>query len=217
MERISDDPAAPFGSDDDGKAKAPYGLKVDGSPRLSNRGAKPGGNRGSGRTKRASRAVSGTRSINRTDQERRQSLIALADMLLITPLGALSSSPQVVTRFGKKQADAFAGDAVILQQEIEPLADGLIELSQTKPGLLSWLDSVEQNAPWIPLAMVGIRMTKAFVENHTNPDPGLIAAGKLMGRVKQAKMIDMIREQARQMGIDPDDEPTAVIPVENAA
>lgn len=217
MERVSDDPAAPFGSNDDGTPKAPYGLKVNGEPRLSNRGAKPGGNRPSGRGKRPSRAASGSRTINRTDQERRQSLIALADMLVITPLGALSSSPQVIGRFGQRQADAFAGDAVILQQEIEPLADGLIELSQTKPGLLSWLDSVEQNAPWIPLAMVGLRMTKAFVENHTNPNPDLVAAGKLMGRVKQAKMIEMIREQARQMGIDPDEEPTAVIPVENAA
>lgn len=213
MEKVSDDPRAPFGFEDDGTTVlAPYGLKVNGEPRLSNRGAKPGGNRPKGRGNRAPRSPS-SGALNRTDRQRRDSLIGLADMLLITPLSGLSASPQVAARVGKKHADAFAGDAVILQQEIEPLADGLIELSQTKPGLLSWLDNVEQNAPWIPLAMVGLRMTKAFVENHTNPNPDLVVAGRLMARTKQAQMIAMIHEQAREMGINPDDvEPTEVIP-----
>lgn len=210
MEKVSDDPAAPFGYDEDGTPKAPYGLKVNGQPRLSNRGAKAGAGRRTGPAKTPRGGGSGSR-LNRSDKDRKQSLLALADMLVITPLGGLSASPQVVARIGQKQADAFAGDAVILEQHIEPLADSLIELSQTKPGLLSWLDNVEQNAPWIPLAMVGLQMTKAFVENHVNPNPDLIAAGKLMGRVKQAKMIEMIREQAREMGIDPDSEPTEII------
>lgn len=210
MEKVSDDPAAPFGFDDDGSPKAPYGLKVDGTPRLSNRGAKPGGNRPKGRGSRAARPG---KTINTSDKQRRDTLIGLADMLVITPLSGLSASPQVATRFGKKHADAFAGDAVIIQQHIEPLADAMIELSHTKPGLLSWLDNVEQNAPWIPLAMVGLQMTKAFVENHTNPNPDLVVAGRLMARTKQAQMIAMIHEQAREMGINPDDvEPTEVIP-----
>jgi hypothetical protein len=209
MEKVSDDPAAPFGRDGDGAPHAPYGLKVNGEPRLSNRGAKPGGNKRSG----AARRTPGPRTANRTDKQRRETLIDLADMLVITPLSGLSASPQVAARFGQKHADAFAGDAVIIQQELEPLADGLVELSQTHPKLLSWLDNVEQNAPWIPLAMVGLRTAKAFVENHTNPNPDLIIAGKLMGRIKQAKMIEMIHEQARQMGIAPDDvEDTEVIP-----
>lgn len=209
MEKVSDDPRAPFGLDENGTPKAPYGLKVSGEPRLSNRGAKAGGNRRTG----AARRTPGPRSVNRTDKQRRESLIGLADMLIITPLSGLSASPQVAARFGKKHADAFAGDAVIIEQHIEPLADGLIELSQTKPGLLSWLDNVEQNAPWIPLAMVGLQMTKAFMENHTNPNPDLVVAGKLMARTKQAKLIAMIHEQAREMGITPDDvEDTEVIP-----
>lgn len=213
MEKVSDDPAAPFGFDTEGTPNAPYGLKVDGTPRLSNRGAKAGGNRRTGRARTASRGTSGARTINRTDKQRRDTLIGLADMMVITPLSGLSASPQIAARFGKKHADAFAGDAVILQQHIEPLADGLIELSQTKPGLLSWLDNVEQNAPWIPLAMVGLQMTKAFVENHTNPNPDLVVAGRLMARTKQAQMIAMIHEQAREMGIGVDDvEPTEVIP-----
>lgn len=211
MEKVSEDPAAPFGFDDEGTPKAPYGLKVNGQPRLSNRGAKAGGNRPRGRGKGVPRP--GGKTINRTDQQRRDTLIGLADMLVITPLSGLSASPQVATRFGKKHADAFAGDAVIIQQHLEPLADGLIELSQTKPGLLSWLDNVEQNAPWIPLAMVGLQMSKAFVDNHTNPNPDLVVAGRLMARTKQAQMIAMIHEQAREMGIHPDDvEPTEVIP-----
>lgn len=210
MEKISDDPVAPFGRDDEGEAIAPFGLKVNGEPRLSNRGAKAGGNKPRSPRVRAPRAVGGSR--NRSDVDRKKSLIGLADMLIITPLTGLSASPQVVARLGQRHADAFAGDAVIIQQEIEPLADALVELSQTKPQLLSWLDNVEQNAPWIPLAMVGLRMTKAFVENHTNPNPELAAAGKLMGRVKQAQFIEMIRAQAREMGINPDEEPTVVMP-----
>ena len=211
MEKVSDDPRAPFGFEDDGTTpKAPYGLKVNGEPRLSNRGAKAGGNRPKGRSSRGSGPG---RSINRTDKQRRDTLIGLADMMLITPLSGISQSSHAVARIGQKQADAFAGDAVIIQQHLEPLADGLIELSQTKPALLSWLDNVEQNAPWIPLAMVGVQMAKAFAENHINPNPDLVAAGKLMGRVKQAQMIEMIRESAREMGIDPDGtEPTEVLP-----
>lgn len=209
LKPISDDPAAPFGYEEDGvTAKAPYGLKTDNTPRLSNRGARAG--QGGGRKARAPRRTSGPRATkNTTDRHRKDLLMGLVDMWVVTPLAGASLAPQVAKRFGPKHAAAFAGDAVIVDQFSEPIADGLIEMSQTRPAMLAWLDTVEEKAPWIGLAMIGIQMGKAFLENHANPNPELVQAGRVMARTKMAQVIESIRADARAMGIDPDGmEPT---------
>jgi hypothetical protein len=198
------DPKAPHGYDADGQPLAPYGYKVDGTPRLSKRGARPGqrGNKGPASAKSAAKE---------TAAKRRDMLIGLADMLIVTPLAGASASPFLAKRIGPKQADALAGDAVIVSHFAPSLADGLLVLGETKPGAIAWLDSVEDKAPYLMLAQVGVQMVKAFVGNHMNPDPRLAEAGRTLVQMRAAQMAQAIEDEAAAMGI-----PTSVPAPEQA-
>lgn len=199
------DERAPHGYEDDGVTpKAPYGFKLDGSPKKSRRGASPGPRGGTEKITVPAKKI-GTTSDNKANQHRKQVLIGLTDMLAVTPLAGLSVSPLIAKRFGVAQTDALAGDAVIISHFAPHLADGLIELSQSKPGALSWLDTVEEKAPYLMLAQVGMQMAKAFVGNHMNPDRKLAASGRLLAQMKVAEMVSSIEEEARAMGVSSDD------------
>lgn len=207
---------APHGYNEDGTPAAPYGYLKDGkTPRKSNRGARPG-QRGNGN--RARRA--GVTSKSPSDKVRKEQLIALGEMGIISPLAAASFSPMVAKKFGQKQADALAGDAVILTQYLPHIADGLIVLSQSKPGALAWLDQVEDKAPYLLLANVGVQVAKALISNHLDPNPRLANAGRLQAAMRAEQLAQAIEQQAAEMGIRIDDgayEDTAVIPDEDAA
>lgn len=213
---VDSDKAAPHGRNEDGTPKTPYGVNLDGTPRKSNRGARPG-QRGNGGRSRPPRP--GAKSTNATDAQRKAALCQLGEMGITAPLAALSASPLIITRFGKDQADALAGDAVILNQYMPHLAEGLIVLSQSKPATLAWLDTVEEKAPFLLLASVGIQLAKALIGNHMNPDPRLANAGRLQAQMSARAMADAIEQEAARMGlnVDPDEEPTTPIPQENAA
>ena len=194
IEVISDDPKAPFGLDGAGVPIKPYGTKVNGDPRISNRGAKPG-MRGNGGKKAISAASSNT------DKKRKEMLVGLADMLLVTPLAGASLSPFLNKRLGERHANALAGDAVIVSSFAPHLADGLIVLGASKPGALAWLDTVEEKAPYLMLMQVGLQMTKAFVGNHMNPDERLANAGRTLASMKAAEMAEEIERQAAELGV----------------
>lgn len=188
---------APHGREEDGTPKTPYGMNVDGTPRKSNRGARAGQKGNGGRRKTTPTA----KTSNMTDKKRREMLIGLTDMMIVTPLAGLSLSPQIESRIGKTHADALAGDAVILSHFSPGLADGLIMLSQSKPSALAWLDSVEDKAPYLLLAQVGVQVAKALISNHTTPNPELAHAGRVMAAMKVQAMADEINREADAMGV----------------
>lgn len=211
------DEAAPHGRDESGKPLAPYGYLRDGkTPRKGNRGARPG-QRGNGNRARTRRP--GVKASSPTDAQRKEQLLAIGDMTIIAPLAAASFSPFIANRFGQKQTDALAGDAVILTQFMPQLADGLIVLAQSKPGALAWLDQVEDKAPYLLLANVGIQVAKALVSNHMDPNPRLAKAGRLQAAMRAEQLAAYIEAQASEMGVTiPDgNEPTVVLQDEDAA
>lgn len=211
------DEAAPHGRDEGGEPLAPYGYLKDGkTPRKGNRGARPG-QRGNGN--RARPRGPGVRAKSPTDAQRKEQLIAIGEMTVISPLAAASFSPFVAKRFGQGQADALAGDAVILTQYMPNIADGLIVLAQSKPGALAWLDQVEDKAPYLLLANVGIQVAKALVSNHLDPNPRLAKAGRLQAAMRAEQLAAYIEAQAAEMGVSikDGDEPTEVIPDQEAA
>jgi hypothetical protein len=213
---VDESTAAPHGRDDAGVPLAPYGYLKDGiTPRKSNRGARPGERRGGKAGTRPRSRPRGARvaTSSKNDKERREALVALTDMLIVTPLAGLSASPQLAARVGPRQAMALAGDAVIVSTYAPHVADGLIVLSQTKPGALAWLDTVEEKAPYLMLVNVGLQMTKAFVENHLNPNPALADAGRLTLKMRAEEMAQAVRREAEAMGIDlSEHEPTVPMP-----
>ncbi|HEY2087453.1 MAG TPA: hypothetical protein VGH54_15735 [Mycobacterium sp.] len=211
------DESAPHGRDENGEPLAPYGYLKDGkTPRKGNRGARPG-QRGNGNRARSRRPGVGPKSP--TDAQRKEQLCALGEMGIIAPLAAASSTPFVRSRFGQKQADALAGDAVILTQFLPDIADGLIVLAQSKPGALAWLDQVEDKAPYLLLMNVGVAIGKALVSNHLDPNPRLAKAGRLQAAMRAEMLAAAIEQQAAEMGISLSDgnEPTTVIPEQEAA
>lgn len=192
------DAAAPHGFEEDGfTPRAPYGLNVDGTPRKSNRGARPG-QRGNGGSAAKSQPLVKPKN---SDASRRALLIGLADMMITTPLAAAADAPALRKRLGDKQADALAGDSVIIDTSIPDIADGLIVWSQSKPGLLSWLDTVEDKAPMLMLLQAGVKMTKALIQNHMDPNPDLVTAGKLRLKMKARQYATMIQQEAAAMGL----------------
>lgn len=198
---VEEKDAAPHGRDPDtGEALTPYGLNRNGTPRKGNRGAKPGPRANRPRTGR--RAAPKVKSGSQTDARRKDALIGLADMLIVTPLATVSASPQLAGRFGDKQTDAFAGDAVLVSRFMPDIADGLILLSQSKPGALAWLDQVEEKAPYLFLANVGVQLAKAVAENHLRPNPRLAEAGRLMVAMRVQQMAEAIEAEARAMGVE---------------
>lgn len=194
------DPIAPHGYDEDGQPLAPYGLKIDGTPRLSKRGAQAG-QKGNGNRGGRGKSTVKTKSSNNTDQKRKEMLVGLADMLIATPLAGASTSGLLKKRIGAAQTDALAGDAVIVSHFAPSFADGLITLGESKPAAIAWLDSVEEKAPYIMLAQVGVQMMKAFIGNHLNPDPRLAEAGRTMVAMKAAQMAEEIEREAEELGI----------------
>lgn len=189
---------APHGRDDNGVPLAPYGYKVDGNPKLSARGAAPGGfgNKASSGSSRASAKVTSL-----TDVQRKGMLCDLADSFLVAPLASASQAKPLRKRLGDRQAEALAGDAFILSQFLPYLADGAIILSKSRPGTLAWLDKAEENAPWLMLAQVGLQMTKALIQNHVNPNPEFASAGRQYVNVRLNAMAAEINRQANAVKV----------------
>lgn len=201
------DPKAPHGRDENGTPLAPFGYKTNGDPKLSNRGRQPApGKKATPNTK------SGSRPKSRTKTQTKGQLVELVGMVT-TPLAAASDSPVVKKKLGDRQALALAGDAVIIDAFAEPMVDAIIMAAETKPGLLAWMDRVEDKAPFLMMAQVGAQLVKAIVQNHMSPDQRLADAGRTMVKVKAARYAAQIEAEAEALGLVED----AVIPEQRAA
>lgn len=196
------DEKAPHGYEEDGVTpKAPYGLKVDGTPRKSRRGATAGSR---GNTASPTKKSSPPRR-NATDIQRKSMFIDLTANLVEMPLIAASRAKPVVRRIGEAQANALAGDAYIIHQLAGPLFDGLNVYSQSNPKALSWLDSVEEKAPVLQLAMVGIQLVKAIAANHISPNPDMAEAGRQQVQSAAEEMMAEVERRAAEAGVSPEE------------
>ncbi|MFV6033155.1 hypothetical protein [Streptomyces sp. NPDC056264] len=188
------DEAAPHGRDDQGVPLAPFGHRADGRPKLSNRGRTA-----KAPQKRPAAARSSSRS--RSHEQTKAQLTELVSMFT-TPIAAATLSPAVKKRLGEKHATALAGDMVIVEAYADPLADAVIQLSQTKPGVLAWMDQVEEKAPYLALLQVGAQMAKAIIGNHMHPDERLASAGRRLAPVRAARYAAAIQEEAEALGVE---------------
>jgi hypothetical protein len=67
--------------------------------------------------------------------------------------------------------------------------------------VLSWLDGVEDKAPYLVLMSTGIQLAKMIAENHMRPNPELNASGRTMMAIRAQQMAAEIHAQAEAMGI----------------
>lgn len=195
------DVKAIHGYEEDGVTpKAPYGLKVDGTPRKSRRGA-TAGTRGNV----ASTKKSPPPRRSATDVQRKSMFIDLTSNLIEMPLIAASRAKPVVRRMGDVQANALAGDAYIIHQLAGPFFDGLNVYSQSNPKALSWLDAVEEKAPILQLAMVGIQLVKAIAANHISPNADMAEAGRQQVQTAAEEMMAEVERRAAEAGVSPEE------------
>lgn len=196
------DPEAPHGRAEDGTPLAPYGLKTDGSPRLSNRGrtakkAPPGPS-----------ATKGSGAAAKKARDQRDGLVQLADAIL-SPAMAATSTEAFARKVGTKRAQGLAGSLVIVDGFVPAYADWLVQLSQSKPGILAWMDRLEDNAPYFHGAVITAQLVKALAGNLMSPDPRLAEAARLKAQLRNAQMAEAIEREAAAMGISlmPEPEP----------
>jgi hypothetical protein len=197
------DPKAPHGYADDGVTPlAPYGFKTDGTPKLSNRG------RTAKKPPPGPAATKGNSAAARRAQSQRDGLLQLADAL-VSPAMAATSSEAFAQKVGRRRADGIAGSLVIVDGFLPSYADWIVQLSSTKPGMLAWMDRLEEGAPYLQGAVITAQLVKALAGNMANPDPRLAEAARLKAQMRNAQMADAIEEEARKMGISlvPEPEP----------
>jgi hypothetical protein len=189
---------APFGLDDSGYPYAPYGLKRDGNPRLT------AGGRPAADTVPAAAAAAGEppklKPLDEVGKKRVAALVDGADMLAVGAV-ALAQWEPAIKRVGERHAMGIAGNAVILQQFAPGLAEGVVRWAETKPGMLGWLDGMQENTPALMLALTAGQMVKAMVQQQLSPDIRLARAGVLMGRIRAVQLAQQIEDQAKAMGI----------------
>jgi hypothetical protein len=197
------DPEAPHGRDDDGVPLAPYGFKTDGSPRLSNRGAR------SKAVPKAPPSLSGNGAGAKKLREQRDGLVQLADAIL-SPAMAAMSNPGVAQKVGSRRAAGLAGSLLIVEGYVPAYADWIVALSATKPGMLAWMDRMEDKAPYIQGAIITAQLVKAVASNLADPDPRLAEAARLKAKIRAAQMAEAIEAEARRMGVSLIEEPDPV-------
>lgn len=199
------DPKAPHGYADDGVTPlAPYGLKTDGTPRLSNRGrtAKAGG----AQKAAGPSATKGRSAGAQKAREQRDGLVQLADALL-SPAMAATTAPGFAKKVGQQRADGIAGALVIVDGYVPAYADWLVQLSQTKPGMLAWMDKMEDKAPYLQGMILFAQMGKAVAGQIMAPDRRLAEAARLKASIRNQQMAAAIEAEAAAMGISLQGEP----------
>lgn len=190
------DPAAPHGRGADGEPLAPYGYKADGTPRLSNRGRKAGP---AAPPKKATKNTAAAPARGSREQVQAQ-LVELGRMLT-TPAAAAVSTKQARARLGERRADQLAGTVVILEAHLEPAAAAYMTMAEEKPGLLAFIDKMDDKLPYLALAQVGIQIGKAVVANWVNPSRQLAAAAAKLAPLRAAQYAAAVEAQAAAYGV----------------
>lgn len=206
-QRISDDVHAPFGYDEDGTVIAPYGLKADGTPRLSNRGRTAGA--GFPGTKKTAPAPPKKKTAPKNSAEDKPVIksngqvdyiaaatgyVSIAAMLP----GLVSGLPFVAKTIGERQALALRGDTAILTAVAEPLGEAIGAMAPRVPWLQSLLKGGAVPKDVFMLCTALVQAGSAIVENHRNPSQQLAEMGQAVTVLKVQRIIADIKATMEQ-------------------
>jgi hypothetical protein len=123
---------------------------------------------------------------------------------------AAMSNPGVAQKVGSRRAAGLAGSLLIVEGYVPAYADWIVALSATKPGMLAWMDRMEDKAPYIQGAIITAQLVKAVASNLADPDPRLAEAARLKAKIRAAQMAEAIEAEARRMGVSLIEEPDPV-------
>ena len=202
---MSDDESvvAPHGRDDQGVPLAPYGYTQEGNPRKGNRGRRAGV--AAPQKKAEKNTKVGARPKSRTKAQTKHQLMELVGELTAAVAKGADAAP-VRARIGDRHAGAIMGHALIVQATASDVLDGVILMSEKRPGLLAWMDKAEDAAPALLVAKGLATMAAAIVQNHLNPEPKLESAARSMVKVRAARYAEEIEQEAAALGITEEQE-----------
>lgn len=198
-----DNPDAPFGYDEDGTVVAPFGLKANGQPRLSNRGRSAGQGFGTPKRttapappKRAKRTAAETPAARRGGVDYATVATGLVQLstIGITAIGA-DPGGLVSRLIGKKQVTAIKGDAVILGMYAETLGSAIGGLATINPWLANKLEGGNIQKEVVVFATTVAQLGASLIANHRAPNEELAA----MGDQASALQAQEIRRNLQQM------------------
>lgn len=204
---------APHGRDENGVPKAPFGYTQDGNPRKSNRGRRPGDKVAAPPKKNERNVKATSRPKSRTRAQTKTQLLELVGELTAAVAKGADAAP-VRARIGDRNAGAVMGHAVLVQAVAPDILDGVILAAEKRPGLLAWMDRAEEAVPALMIAKGLATLTAAIVQNHMNPSAELESAARSMVKVRAARYVAAIEEEAAALGLV-DEQP--VIPEQRAA
>jgi hypothetical protein len=209
--RISDDPKSPFGYDEDGDVIAPFGLKADGTPRLSNRGRSAGQGFGTPKKKAAAPPRKAATKPGPAEKPAANARGQIDYRVVAGGLVALASLPfqmagadpgGFVSRLiGEKQTLALRGDAAILTMFAQPLGNALGGVASVNPWLAAKLEGGNMPKEYVVLAVTTSQLIGALVGNHRSPSQKLAEMAEEMAAVQAAEVkrnIDTLRAEQEQ-------------------
>jgi hypothetical protein len=209
--RISDDPKSPFGYDEDGDVIAPFGLKADGTPRLSNRGRSAGQGFGAAKKKAAAPPRKAATKPGPAEKPAANARGQIDYRVVAGGLVALASLPfqmagadpgGFVSRLiGEKQTLALRGDAAILTMFAQPLGNALGGVASVNPWLAAKLEGGNMPKEYVVLAVTTSQLIGALVGNHRAPSQKLADMAEEMAAVQAAEVkrnIDAMRAQQEE-------------------
>jgi len=210
--KISDDPKAPFGYDEDGHVVAPFGMKADGTPRLSNRGRQVGQGFGAAgkkaaaappKKKPAAKGPAEKPAVSSRGQVDYRTVAGGLFQLSSIPFQVLGSDPAgLVSRFlGKRQVTALRGDAAIITMFAEPMGNALGAVATVNPWLAAKLEGGNLPKEYVVLAVTASNLIGTLVANHRQPNEQLADMAEQMAAVQAMEIkrnIQAMREQQEQ-------------------
>jgi hypothetical protein len=215
-QRISDDVNAPFGYDEDGSVLAPFGLKADGTPRLSNRGRTAGQGFGGGGAKKKTapappKRTRPTAAEQPTVKKNGQVDYVTAATGAVQMLSMLPSlGAGLLERFiGPKQAMALRGDGAILGMMAEPLGQAIGAVAPGVPWLAGLLKGGSIPKEWAVLAVTLSKTGMALFDNHRKPNEQLADLAQSMVALQAqqiAQQIKAMQDEAEAAAAEDDDQ-----------
>jgi len=213
-----DNPDAPFGYDEDGTVIAPYGLKANGQPRLSNRGRSAGQGFGTPKKttapappKRAKRTAAETPAVSRNGAVSYQQVATGLVQLSTVAISAIGADPGgfVSRLIGKRQTLAIKGDATILTMFAEPLGNAIGGLATINPWLANKLEGGNVSKEVVVFATTVAQLGASLVANHRAPSEELAAAGEQLAALQAQEVRRNVQAMTEQGPAGPTDEQLA--------
>jgi hypothetical protein len=208
---------APHGRDSEGNPLAPYGLKVDGTPRRTASGRRAGSGvlggvrHGESRTRRrAKKRTAQKAAAPRPARPKPSTPVDYSELLSagVGMLGAgMSKLGRAITAKRPQLRSAVMADGIAFQAHADSLGKALNEAAGREPAFAAWLDRLNSASPWAGVAFASLPLLAQVLVNHDIVTPGML--GTLPREQLRAWAEQMLNQAGYTVAPPPEQAPPA--------